>query len=134
MNKFSPTAAKAYEPLSKFTLVKADWSWKGMYQDLYDKVKKLITKDACMKFYNVLKPLYLEMDASGIGLGAGLFQVREGMNCGHEKVQDNVTLFRIVFASKSLTSMDCWYSNIEQETLGMDSKQFVITALHRKCI
>ena len=63
-----------------------------MNQDLYKIAKKLNTKDACMKFYNVLRTLYLEMETSGMGLGAGLLQVTEGMNSGHDEVPDNVIL------------------------------------------
>ena len=90
-----------------------------MYQDLYEKARKLITKDACMKFYDALKPLYLKKDVSGIDLGAGLLQVRQGMNCGHDEVPKNVTLHLTTFASKSLFSADCQYSKIEQEALGI---------------
>ena len=51
-----------------------------MFQDLYDTAKKILKKDICMKFYDAARPLYLENDASSIGLGAGLLQVRDGMN------------------------------------------------------
>ena len=44
-----------------------------------------------MKFYDTSGPLYLETDALGGGLGARLLQVRDSMNCGHGKVQDNET-------------------------------------------
>ena len=30
--------------------VKAEWLWNKMFQDLYDKAKKIIKQDACMKF------------------------------------------------------------------------------------
>ena len=46
-----------------------------MYKDLYNKAKKVITKDASMKFYNTMKPLVLRTDVSGIGLGASLLQM-----------------------------------------------------------
>ena len=45
-----PVLLKILSPL------KAKWSWNGIYQNLYVTAKKLI--------------LHLEMDASGIGLGA----------------------------------------------------------------
>ena len=48
-----------------------------MNQDLYDKAKKIINKDSCMKFYEPFRPLYQETDASGVGLGAGIMQVWE---------------------------------------------------------
>ena len=75
---------------------------------LYDKAKKLIARDVCMKFYSVLKPLNLEADASGVGHGTGLLQAREGMNGGHDKVLDKATLHPIAFASKSLSRVVLW--------------------------
>ena len=62
-----------------------------MYQYLHDKAKKIIKKDACMKFYDASRLLYLETDASGIGLRAGLLQVWDGMNCGCNEVPENET-------------------------------------------
>ena len=72
-----------------------------------------------MKFHDTLKPLYLDTDASGVRLGARLLKVRECMNCRHDEVPDHVTLYLIVFASKSLSSAEWQYSNIEQEALGI---------------
>ena len=86
LSKFSPVTAEVCEQLGKLTMIKAEWPWDRMYQDLYDKAKKLATKDACMKLYNALKLLYLETDASGISLGARLLQVRKGINCQHDKL------------------------------------------------
>ena len=34
-----------------------------------------------MKFYDKMKLLYLETDVSGVGLGTGLLQTREGTIC-----------------------------------------------------
>ena len=51
-----------------------------MYQDLYDKAKNIIKQDACMKFYDILKPFYLETGGSGISLGVTLLQVKDGTN------------------------------------------------------
>ena len=57
-------------------------------------------------FYDASRPLYLEIDASGLSFGAGLLQVREGMNCGHDEVPDNLTLHPITFYSKCLMSTE----------------------------
>ena len=46
-----------------------------------------------MKVCDVVRPLYLKTDGSGVSLGARLSHVRYGMNCGHDKVPDNTTLF-----------------------------------------
>ena len=39
----------------------------------------IIKKDASMKLYNERKQLYLEIDISGVGLVAGLKQVKDRM-------------------------------------------------------
>ena len=69
---------------------------------MYGKEKKIVKKYACMKFYDVAKPLYLEMDISSVSLGARSLQVRVGMNCRHDEVPDNATLYLIAFTNKSL--------------------------------
>ena len=53
------------------------------------------------------------MDVSIIGVWAGLLKVRKGMNCGHEKVPNNVALHLIAFFSKSLSSAGWWYNTID---------------------
>ena len=58
--------------LHKLMSVKADLSSNRMYQDLYNKAKKIIKRDACMKFCDASRPLYLETDASGVDHGVGL--------------------------------------------------------------
>ena len=91
-----------------------------MYKDLYDRVKKIIKKDTCAKFYDESGLLYLETDASSISLEAALLQVRYGMNCGHEeKVLDNVALCPIAFTTKNILSAKWCYSNVEWEALGI---------------
>ena len=46
-----------------------------MYQELYDKAKQIIKQHVCMKFYDMLKTLYLEMDVSDVFLGAGFLLI-----------------------------------------------------------
>ena len=45
-----------------------------------------------MKFCDMARSLCLETDASGIGMGAKLLQIRDGMNCGCDKMPDNARL------------------------------------------
>ena len=104
LSKFSQSTMKVCEPLRKITSVKPGWTWNGTYQDLYDKVKMLITKDECMKFYDASKQLYLEEDASGIGLGIGLWQMQEGFNGECDEVPNSVALCPIAFARIWLSS------------------------------
>ena len=98
--------AELCKPLVKLTSVTAEWSWNNMYHGLYDKATNIIKQDAFMKFYDALKPLYLETDASSISLRAGLLQVRAGMNCGCDEVPDNTAVCPIALASNSLASTE----------------------------
>ena len=59
-----------------------------------------------MKFDSALEHFNLEMDASGIGLGAGLLQVTEGMNCEHDKVPGNAAFHPTALTSESLSSVE----------------------------
>ena len=72
-----------------------------------------------MKFYDDTKPLYLGTDASGIGLGAALLQLRDNTACQKGTAPDNTIFCLIVFASKSLKSAEQRYSNIECEALSI---------------
>ena len=69
--------AEAFEPLRKITSLKPNGHEIECTQIYLTKQKKLITKDACMQVYDDSKPLYLETNASGIGLGAGLLREYE---------------------------------------------------------
>ena len=90
-----------------------------MYHEAYDKAKKIIKQDACMKFYDTSKLLYLKTDASGSSLCAGLLQVRDSMNCRLDEVPSNTVLHPIKFTNKSLYSTEWQYSNVKWEALGI---------------
>ena len=119
LGKFSPGTADVCDHLHKLTSSKVAWTWNALYQELFSKAKLLIKVDMCMKFYDNTKPLYLETDASGVGLGAALLQLHKGATCQKDIVPDNTILHPIAFASKSLTVAECRYCNIEQEALGI---------------
>ena len=72
-----------------------------------------------MEIYDDSKHLYLETDAFTVVLGAAHLQTWEGTTCQKDTVPDNIMLHPIAFASKSLASTECRYSNIERETLGI---------------
>ena len=116
---FSSVTAEMWKPLQKLTLVKTDWRWNRVYQDLYERAKNIIKKNACTKFYGISRLLYLETDALDITFGARLLQLRDGMDCGHDKVPANAALHQNVLASKSLLSAQQCCSKVVQKALGI---------------
>ena len=86
---------------------------------MFKKAKAVIKEDACMKFYDETKLLYIEMDESWIELGTALLQTRSNPSCPKDKAPDNGILSPIAFAGKNLTSAERRYSNVEREALGI---------------
>ena len=119
LGKFSPGRADVRDQLHKLTLSKVTWTWNASYQSLFKKAKLIIKCYMCMKFYDDTKPLSLEMDASGVGLGVALLQTWEGTTCQKDTVPDNTILHPIAFASKCFTGKEHRYSNIEREAPGI---------------
>ena len=64
LSKFSPNTAHICEAPRQLKSVKTEWTWNATYQKLFDKAKSVIKEDACMKFYDKTKPLYLDTDAN----------------------------------------------------------------------
>ena len=119
LENFSPGTAAVCDPLQKLTSSRVAWTWNASYQSLFVIAKLLIKADMCMKFYDDSKPLYLETDASSVGLGTALLQTQEGTICQKDKLPENTIMHPIAFASKSLTAAEHRYSNIEREVLGI---------------
>ena len=59
-----------------------------------------------MKYYDTARPLYLETNASGVGLRAELLQERNGMTCRGDETPDNAILHPMEFASESLSNAE----------------------------
>ena len=59
---FSSVTAEVCKHMLKLTSVKADLTWNKMYQDLYNTAKKVVKKDACMKFYDASRPVHIYME------------------------------------------------------------------------
>ena len=109
LGKFSQDTSEVCEP----------WTWNASCQQLFEKAKLLIKVEMYMEFYDDTKLLYLETDASGIGLGAAMLQLRDNTACQKGTAPDNTILHPIAFACKNLTGAMLRYSNIEHEVLGI---------------
>ena len=88
--------------LRQLTSRKVEWTWNATYWKLSVKAKSIIKEDACMEFYDETQPLYLETDASRVGLKAALVQTRNGRSYPRDKIPDNSIHRPIAFVSKGL--------------------------------
>ena len=104
MSKFPPSMADIYGSFGKLTSARTEWTWNATYQKIFNKAKSII-KDACMQSYDKTKSLYIEMDASRVGMGA--VQVAPEM-----KHQTKAYSDPLYFVSKSLSSTE----KIQQHT------------------
>ena len=86
---------------------------------MFDNAKAIRKEDACMKFYDETKPLYIETDASEVGLGTALIQTQSNTSCHRDEAPDNSILSPTAFSSKNLIGGERRYSNIERESLGI---------------
>ena len=91
--------------------------WNGSYQRIFEWAKDIIKEDTYMNFHSKLRPLYLETDTIGIGLGTELLQTRGDTRYPQDAAQDNSTWKLFAFTSKSLTSSERWHTNIEREVI-----------------
>ena len=104
---FSEKSATIRELLHKDT----PFVWDEDHEHALNSLKESISTGSCLQFFDTKKETTLEVDASLKGLGACLLQ--EGKP--------------VAFASKSLSSAESNYSNIERETLAL---VFGITRFH----
>ena len=86
--------------------MKTEGTRKKICQNIFTRAKAFIKEDTCMKSYDEMSLLHLETDASVIGQGVGLLQVRYGMDCPYAEEADNTILRPIAFDSKCLFAME----------------------------
>ena len=81
----------------------AEWCWLPVHDIAVQKIKSLICEAPVVKFYDVIRAVTVECDASLSGLGATLLQ-------GGQPV---------AFASRALTPAEGRYAQIEKELLSV---------------
>ena len=100
--KFIPMLSELTAPLRALKQ-QDEWYWTGVEQAAYDNIKKELTSNRVLKYYNVKAPVLLSVDASTKGLGAAI-------------IQDGGV---VAYASRALTSTEQKYAQIEKEMLAV---------------
>ncbi|CAH1250556.1 NYNRIN [Branchiostoma lanceolatum] len=106
--RFIPDYATLVKPLRDLTRQSVPWTWGKEQDDAFDKVKKALSHEKNLSYFDTDKDTELYVDASPSGLGAILTQKEE-----------NGTKNVIAYASRSLTDVETRYSQIEREALAI---------------
>ena len=116
--KFFPSRTGVSDPLRKLMSSHCEWTWNSRYQNLQDRAKNTIKKNATIVFCNEKDQQYPETDVSSICLGASLLQERDGIQFPRDEAANNAAPHPISCASKKSDSARTCYSNTEREVLG----------------
>ena len=101
LSPFIPQLSSHTATLRGLLKTDVEYSWNATYQVAFDKLKSLVCEDTTLRYFNTKKPVTIQVDASGKGLGATL-------------IQDDGP---VAFASKALTPTEQRYANNERELL-----------------
>jgi len=103
LRSYIPNMSGLTEPLR--VLLKDDvlWMWGPEQQECFNVIKRLLTSEPVLQYFNVKKDTHLQVDASQSGLGAVLLQDSQP----------------IAYASRALTEAELNYSQIEKELLAV---------------
>ena len=103
LSPYIPNFSSKCESLRRLLKSDSAFLWEADHERCFQELKKTITEDSVLAFYDQAAPLTLEVDSSTKGLGVALTQRNKP----------------IAFASKTLTHTQANYSNIEREALAL---------------
>ena len=103
LSRFLPNLSEDLAPLRKLTCDGITWNWSQECDNAICKIKDKISKYPVLSFYDPDKPLVIQVDSSKDGIGAVL-------------LQDGCP---IEFASRTMTSAETKYAQIEKECLAV---------------
>ena len=91
-----PHLSNIMQPLRRLLDKDTEWCWLHTHQQAFDEMKKALTMTPALSYYDVMKPVVIQSDASDSGLGAALLQ--DGLPVAH--------------SSRALTSAETNYAQI----------------------
>lgn len=101
--RYVPQLSTLKEPLTKLTRNDQTFVWGPSQQKAFNSLKEAVCQDVTLQLFDPNKEIYLKCDASPVGIGAVL-------------EQDNRP---VLFISKTLSSAERNYAQIEREALGL---------------
>ncbi|UYV76696.1 K02A2.6-like, partial [Cordylochernes scorpioides] len=105
--RFVPNLAEISHPLNKLLSKKEEWIWEDDQDRAFDQKKKSLTSAQGLALYDPSLPITDSADASSFGLGAVIWQTKDGLR----QV--------IAYASRTLSETEKRYVQIEKEALAI---------------
>jgi transposase InsO family protein len=110
LSKFCPNLSSVIKPLRMLIRDDTEFIWSECQQQAYDESRNLISSTPVLKYYDVDKPVVLQVDASEDGIGGALLQ------------QDDKSQWQpVAYTSCSMSATEVNYAQIEKETLAICS-------------
>jgi hypothetical protein len=103
LSKFVPNLSETVLPLRELTKQDMEFIWSRTQENAFQRAKDLISNDTVLRYYDVSKPVTLQVDASEEAIGGALLQ--DGQP--------------VCFTSHSLDSTEKNYAQIEKECLAI---------------
>ena len=103
LSRYIPGLSNVDAPLRELENADVLFHWDEPQKASFEKIKELVSQAPVLQYYDVAKPVTIQCDASGKGLGAVL--VQEGKP--------------VCFASRALTDTESRYAAIEAEMLAV---------------
>lgn len=103
LSRYIPNLSNVTEPLRKLVRKEESFIWTKTQEDAYNEIKKIVSEATLLRFFDTKKPVVIQTDSSSFAVGCALMQ--EG--------------FPVAYASKTLTTTQRNYAQIEKEMLAI---------------
>ena len=115
--RFIPHLSALRAPLQDLLKKENEFIWAQNHQLCFDQIKEAVCKDITLKFHDPNLPIFIETDA--VKMAEVLFASTLDSNFTLNENDIPTKLMPVAFASKTLTSAERNYANIEHELLGV---------------
>ena len=108
LSPFCQNLSALIQPLRALTKDGVEYQWSSLQENAFTEAKKRISSAPTLMYYDLQKPVILQVDASDRGLGGALLQPNK-----ENKLQP------VAFTSCSMSETETRYSQIEKECLAI---------------